>query len=59
MLQSAYQTGQEKKEQVKQDLNQGIERGKNDAQEVKDRAEQNGPSTVGSIGGGATGGPAA
>jgi hypothetical protein len=59
MLQSAYQTGQEKKEQVKQDLNQGIERGKNDAQEVKDRAEQNGPSTVGTIGGGATGGPAA
>ena len=59
MLQSAYQTGQEKKDQMKDDLNQGIERGKQDAQGLKDRAEQNGPSTVGTVGGGATRGPAA
>jgi hypothetical protein len=59
MLQSAYQTGQEKKDQLQDDLSRGVERGKRDAQDLKDRAEQNGPSTVGTIGSGPTGGPAA
>ena len=59
MLQSAYETGQEKKDQLQEDLSRGVGRGKQDAEQLRDRAEQNGPSTVGSIGGGATGGPAA
>ncbi len=39
ILQSAYQSGQAQKDQVKEDLNRGMQRGKEDAQELKDRAD--------------------
>ncbi len=39
MLQSAYESGQANKDQMKQDLNTGMERGKEHAQELKDRAD--------------------
>jgi Mechanosensitive ion channel, conserved TM helix len=60
MLEGAYQAGQENKDQMKEDLNQGIQRGKQDAQQVKDRVETESdsrPGAVGSIGGGTSSGP--
>jgi hypothetical protein len=58
MLQGAYQAGQENKDQMKQDLNQGVERGKQDAQQMKDKVQsdagtqQDGAAAVGTTGSG-------
>ena len=47
MLQDAYQTGQEKKEDAKDDFRQGKEQAKQDAEKLKDKAQERQPATVG------------
>ena len=42
MLQGAYEKGQENKEQFKQDLDQGVQRGREEMQQVKDKVQDGG-----------------
>jgi hypothetical protein len=48
MLQDAYSSGQERKEDAKPDFRQGKEKAKEDAQQLKDKAQEREPATVGS-----------
>ena len=51
MLNDAYQSGQQNKDQVKQDMQTGKERGQQQAEQQRDRIERDGQNSTGTTGG--------